>query len=167
MKQLICAAAIVFIGLYAHSQATEPDPPYLRFPTVPPVKLLMVDSATYFSKEKLKKNQPVLYIVFNPQCEHCQHETKEITANIDKFKKIQIIMATPETYDKMKAFYEEYKLKNYPNITMGRDEHFTLPSFFSIRNLPYLAFYDKNQKLISVHEGTYGVPKILEEFNKK
>jgi peroxiredoxin len=127
----------------------------------------MVDSVSYFSKDNLKKNKSTLYIVFNPGCEHCQHETKEITANIEKFKNIQIVMATPEPFEKMKAFYEEYKLKSYPSITIGRDEHFTLPSFFSIHNLPYLAFYDKNQKLISVHEGSYGVEKILQEFAKK
>jgi hypothetical protein len=167
MKKIICAVAIVCISLYAKAQTAEPEAPYLRFPTVPPAKLLLPDSATYFTKDKLKKNQPTLYIVFNPGCEHCQHETKEITANIDKFKKINIVMATPESFDKMKTFYAEYKIADFPNIIMGRDEHFTLPSFFMMHNLPFMAFYNKSQKLISTHEGSFGVSKILAEFNKK
>lgn len=167
MKKLLCAVFIVLAALGAKSQTAEPEAPYLRFPTVPPAKLLLTDSASYFTKDKLKKNQPTLYIVFNPGCEHCQHETKEITANIDKFKKINIVMATPESFDKMKAFYSEYKIKNYPNIIMGRDEHFTLPSFFMIHNLPFMAFYNKSQKLISTHEGSFGVSKILAELNRK
>lgn len=167
MKKLLCAVFVVLLALGAKSQTAEPEAPYLRFPTIPAAKLLLADSSSYFTKDKLKKNQPTLYIVFNPGCEHCQHETKEITANIDKFKKINIVMATPESFDKMKAFYVEYKIKDYPNIIMGRDEHFTLPSFFMIHNLPFMAFYNKSRKLISTHEGSYGVTKILEELNKK
>ena len=167
MKKLCCLLAIVVIGLTARSQKDSViAPPYLRFPTVPPLKLLEVDSVTYFTKDNLKKNRPSLIMIFNPSCEHCQHETKEITANIDKFKNIQIVMTTPESFGKMRDFYKEYKLKDYPNITVGRDEHFTLPSFYFIHNLPYLAFYDKKQKLISVHEGSFSVEKILEEFAK-
>ncbi|MCW3115968.1 MAG: hypothetical protein JWM28_50 [Chitinophagaceae bacterium] len=167
MKKLFSLLAILIIGLSARSQKDSlPAPPYLRFPTVPPLKLLAIDSVTYFTKDNLKKNRPVLIMIFNPGCEHCQHETKAITENIDKFKKIQIVMTTPEPFGKMKDFYKEYKLKDFPNITMGRDEHFTLPSFYYIHNLPFLALYDKKQKLISVHEGSFPIEKILKEFNK-
>ena len=167
MKKLFCLFAIVITGLNALSQDDAlSTPSYLRFPTVPPLKLLQVDSVTYFTKEKLQKNKPSLIIIFNPGCEHCQHETKEITANIDKFKNIQIVMTTPDSFDKMKDFYKEYKLKDYPNITVGRDERFTLPSFYAIHNLPFMAFYDKKQKLISVHEGSFPIDKVLLEFNK-
>ena len=167
MKQLVALLLVIVTGLSAWSQKDSvPSPPYLRFPTVPPLKILKVDSATYFTKDDVRKNRQTLIMIFNPGCEHCQHETKEITANIEKFKNIQIVMTTPESFGKMKDFYKEYKLKDYPNITVGRDEHFTLPSFYYIHNLPFLAFYDKKQKLISVHEGTFSVEKILEEFNK-
>ncbi|MES1217795.1 MAG: thioredoxin [Bacteroidota bacterium] len=166
MKKFFGLLAVIIIGLSAQSQKDTTTAPYLRFPTFPPLKILEVDSATYFTKDKLKKNRPAMVMIFNPGCEHCQHETKELIANIDKFKKIQIVMTTPESFGKMKEFYNEYKLKDFANITVGRDEHFVLPSFYYIHNLPFLAFYDKNQKLISVHEGTFGIDKILEEFNK-
>ena len=167
MKKLFSLLVIITVGLSGWSQKDSvPAPPYLRFPTVPPLKLLKVDSVTYFTKDNLKKNRPSLIMIFNPGCEHCQHETKEITANIEKFKNIQIVMTTPESFEKMKEFYKEYKLKDFPNITVGRDEHFTLPTFYYIHNLPFMAFYDKKQKLISVHEGSFGVEKILAAFNK-
>jgi len=167
MKKLFSLLFVIVTGLCASSQSDSvSQPPYLRFPTVPPLKILKVDSLTYFTKDNLKKNRPSLIIIFNPGCEHCQHETKEITANIDKFRNIQIVMTTPESFDKMRDFYKEYKLKDFPTITIGRDEHFTLPSFYYIHNLPFMAFYDKKQKLISVHEGSFPIEKILEEFNK-
>jgi thiol-disulfide isomerase/thioredoxin len=167
MKHFFSLLVILITGLSCWAQKDSvPSPPYLRFPTVPPLKLLNVDSTTYFTKDNMRKNRASMIMIFNPGCEHCQHETKEILANIDKFKNIQIVMTTPEKFDKMKDFYRDYKLKDYPNITVGRDEHFTLPSFYYIHNLPFMAFYDKNQKLISVHEGTFSIEKILAEFDK-
>ena len=85
-----------------------PPPPYLRFPTVPPFKLLEVDSSSYFAKKDLKKNEPVLIMLFNPDCDHCKHETEEIIKNIDHLKNVQIVMATMMPFDMMKSFYEKY-----------------------------------------------------------
>ncbi|MGC4036452.1 MAG: redoxin domain-containing protein [Chitinophagaceae bacterium] len=163
--QSLLVAALISMTIYAQS-GTEPQPAYLRFPTVPPIKILKVDSATYFTKENLSKKKPTIVMVFNPGCEHCQHETEEIIKNIDEFKDIQVVMATPQSFTEMKDFYKTYKLANYSNIIVGRDEHFTLPSFYSIRSLPFLAFYDKKQNLISAHEGSMLIPKMLEEIKK-
>ena len=49
-------------------------------------------------------------MMFNPQCEHCQHETEELIKNIDKFKNIQIVMATSMPFDSMLVFRERYQL---------------------------------------------------------
>ena len=96
-------------------------PPYKRFPTVPPLKLLLLDSTSYFTKNDLKKNKPVLIIVFNPDCEHCKHETEELIKNIDSLKNVQIVMATMMPFDLMKSFYEKYDLQRFKNITVGKD----------------------------------------------
>lgn len=156
----------IALNVNAQTNTTEPQPAYLRFPTVPPLKILKVDSATYFTKDDLSKKKPTIVMVFNPGCEHCKHETEEILKNIDDFKTVQIVMTTPQSFHEMKEFYAQYKLNKYPNIIVGRDEHFTLPSFYMIHSLPFLAFYNKKQDLISVHEGSMTVPKILEELKK-
>ena len=98
---------------------------YLRFPTIPPFKLINVPDSTYFIKDDLKKKTPTIVMVFSPDCEHCQEMTKQITANIKLFKKAQIVMATPVGFSYVKKFYEEYKISNYSAITMGRD-----PTYF-------------------------------------
>jgi thiol-disulfide isomerase/thioredoxin len=169
MKKFFNLLILVIAGWSVNAQqaSNEPQPGYLRFPTVPPLKILKVDSATYFTKEDLSRKKPTIVMVFNPGCEHCKHETEEIIKNIDDFKNIQIVMSTPQSFTEMKGFYKEYKLNKYPNIIVGRDEHFTLPSFYMIHSLPFLAFYNKKQDLISVHEGSMTVPKMLEEIKKE
>lgn len=168
MKKLfsLLAAFVFALGLNAQTNSNEPQPAYLRFPTVPPLKILRIDSATYFTKENLSKKKPTIIMVFNPECEHCKHETEEIVKNINDFKNIQIVMTTPQSFHEMKGFYQKYKLGKYPNIIVGRDEHFTLPSFYMIHSLPFLAFYNKKKELISVHEGSMTVPKMLAEIKK-
>src|SRR5215813_10806079 len=94
MKNLFLVLLSAFIVLGSFGQQDSLAPPYKRFPTIPPFKLLKIDSSSYFTKSDLKKNRPVLIILFNPDCEYCQHETEQILKNIDEFKDIQIIMST-------------------------------------------------------------------------
>jgi len=105
-------------------------------------------------------------MLFNPQCEHCQHETEELIKNIDKFKNIQILMVTSMVFDSMLTFREKYKLADYKNIVVAHDVNFSLISYFMIHNLPFLAFFDKKKELISVFEGGLQMDKILKIFDK-
>ena len=143
------------------------QPPYKRFPSVPPFKLMLTDSSTIFSKADLKKKTPLWIIMFSPDCDHCKHETEELVKQIDKFKKVQIVMATTYPVREIKKFYEQYALNRFPQITMGRDHYFLLPPFFDMHSFPFLAFYDKQGKLISVFEGNLPVEKVAELFAKE
>ena len=150
--------------------ATDPaqsQPPYLRFPTIPPFHLLKVDSATYLTKDDIKKHRRTLIIFFSPDCDHCKHETESILADFDHFKDIEIVMATYQPFSEMKDFEQHYRLSEHPNIKIGRDEKFFLAPFYKIRNLPYLALYDKKGNLITTFEGTQKVETILNAFEQK
>lgn len=166
MKRLIFSLFLLAFVHSAFAQSDSTKAPYLRFPTYPPVKLLMIDSSSYFTKESLSKKTPTMLMLFNPECEHCQHETAEVVKNIDKFKGVQIVMTTYMPFASMLAFREKYKLGDYKNITVAQDTHFFLPSFYMISNLPFLAFYNKKKELISIFEGTLSIEKVLEELKK-
>lgn len=105
-------------------------------------------------------------MLFNPQCEHCQHETVELTKNIDKFKDILVVMTTSMPFDSMLQFREKYKLAPYKNIIVAQDANYFLFSFYQSHFLPFLAFYNKKKELISVFEGGMPMDKILLEFDK-
>ncbi len=103
-------------------------------------------------------------MLFSPDCDHCKHETAEIIKHIDDLKNIQIIMSTTQPFEKMKAFYETYGLGNYKNIVVGKDTKYTLPVFYDIRTLPFLAFYNKKKELISVFDGSLPIEKVIAIF---
>lgn len=177
MKKVSLAIAILVFSSTLFAQQTTPPPsatdqatvqaPYLRFPTLPPFHLLKLDSSTYLTKEDVKKNRRTIIMYFSPDCEHCKHQTESILADFKKFKDIEIIMATYQPFEELKEFNTHYRMFEHPNVKMGRDEKFFLPPFYKIRNLPYLALYDKKGNLVTTFEGTQKVDTILAAFDKK
>jgi thiol-disulfide isomerase/thioredoxin len=140
--------------------------PYKKFPTYPPVKLLLPDSTSFYTKEDLPKKKKVMLVLFNPQCEHCQQEAENLSQNLDKFKDTHVVMATTAPLYSMNEFMEKYKLGGYKNIVFTQDTHYFLLNFYNLHNLPFHAFYNKNKQLISVFEGSMTLEKIFAELNK-
>ena len=89
------------MGLSVFSQVASTDPIYRRFPTIPEFTVYKAPDSTAFTRDNLKKREPVVFIIFSPDCEHCQHETEALLADIDKFKNAQIVMITYLPYEEM------------------------------------------------------------------
>ena len=162
---LLLISCLAITSLKAQDESAEA--PYKRFPTVPPFNLLSIDSSTHITKDDLHRHTKTLIMYFSPDCDHCQHQTKEMLAKMDKFKGIQIIMATYQPFEEMVTFYKEYGLANYSNIKIGRDTKFFFVPYYHINNLPYLALYDVKGNLIKTFEGTTPVDKLVNNFKKK
>lgn len=160
MKRFFLAAVTFLITQFAFAQADSTKPIYLRFPTLPQFTIYKASDSTTFTREDLKKRKPTVFIIFSPDCEHCQHETEALIANIDKFKNAQIVMVEYLSYDEMKKFYINYKIENYPNITMGRDAKFFLPVFFKVESLPAIYVYDKKGNFKQSFSGSVKMDKI-------
>jgi|SRR5580692_7650693 thiol-disulfide isomerase/thioredoxin len=139
--------------------------PFMRYPTVPPFRLLKLDSTTYLTKDDLRKNRQTIVMFFSPDCPHCQHQTEAILADSKDFRDIEIVMATFQPFSEMKIFNERYKIYEHPNILIGRDEHYVLPPFYKIKNLPYLALYDKKGNLITTFEGNQKAEDLIKAFS--
>lgn len=167
LKKQFLLALVLLCSFVGFSQTdTAQAAPYLRFPGVPAFQLLLGDSTTFYKKESLPKNKPVLLMLFSPDCSHCQHAAEEMVQHKDELKNIQIVMATLHSISQMNAFAETYGLKALPNVVLGKDVYFILPSFYAIHNLPYMAFYKANGDLIRTVEGALPVDKVLELFRQ-
>ena len=166
---LVCSSVLFAQQSTAPSAADQANAQaaYLRFPTLPPFHLLKLDSSTYLTKEDVKKNHRSIIMFFSPDCDHCKHQTESILSDFSKFKDIEIIMATYQPFEELKEFNTHYRMFEHPNVKLGRDEKFFLPPFYKIKNLPYLALYDKKGNLITTFEGTQKVDTILAAFDKK
>lgn len=154
---------LVFICLCNAALAqTDSTPIYLRFPTIPPFSITKISDSSVFTKADLVKKKATVIFIFSPDCEHCQQETKALTANINLFKKAQIVMASPLEHRFLKKFYDEYKIADHPNIIMGRDPSYFFGTFYSIRSFPAIFVYDKKGNFVRAFDGHSPVEKIAE-----
>jgi len=159
---------LLISAVAASAQSDSIQPAYKRFPTYPPLQILLGDSTTKYTKDNLVKKKPVLVMVFSPDCEHCQHEAEEMVKYKDEIKDFQIVMVTFQPLWKMNAFVEKYQLNTVPNVVVGKDIYYLLTGFYEMKNLPFVALYNKKGDLITVSEGALGIrkiAKILKENN--
>lgn len=167
MKTILFFFSCLLLSTAAMSQQNPPaEPPYKRFPTVPPFKVLLADSTTWFTREDLAKKESLVIMLFSPECDHCQHQTDSILAHIKEFKQVQFLLVTVLPFDRMKKFYDSYGLANYKNIIVGRDQQFLFPGFFQTHSLPVLAFYNRKKELITLAEGSMRIDEMLARLKK-
>jgi len=164
MKNRLLFLLLAFFVQQVTAQSQVDTPAYKRFPTVPPITLLQVDSTT-LTKDNLK-HQPTIIMYFSPECEHCKHQWEDMKQQMDKLKKYQIVMVTYQPFDMMVDFYNTQQIASYHNIKMGRDTKFILPPFYHIQSLPYMALYDKRGQLITTFEGNVKIEKLVSAFEK-
>jgi len=161
---LLSCLLLTLSGL-AQSDATA-TAPYLKDPSLPAFRILLTDSTHWFTQAELRKGRPVLLMVFNPECEHCQKQA-ELLGQEDKGKLagFEIVMASYQELRKIRAFAETYKLADHPNIHVGRDPNYFFSTHYSIHYFPFLVFYDRNGKLAKVQEGGVTAEKLKETLS--
>lgn len=170
MKNLFLFFASLFIcgsafsqkdSTYSQKDTTQETPVYIRFPFIPKFTVYQAPDSTAFSREDLHKKENTIFMVFSPDCSHCQNETKMLLENIKQFKKTQIVMVSYLPWEDLMAFYKVYKIADYPQITIARDTKFFFPVFYKVTNLPSLFVYNKEGKFIKSFEGDVKPATIL------
>jgi thioredoxin-related protein len=155
-----------FISLLSVGQEKVTTPPYKRFPALPAMQILLGDSTTRYGKDDFPKKKAVLLMLFSPDCEHCQHTAKELCKFKEEIKDIHIVMATLTSVSRMNEFVAEYKLNELPNVVVGRDFQHFMPSFYDIKRMPFMAFYNKKGDLIEVFEGAMPLERMMMIFKR-
>lgn len=140
---------------------------YLTSRTIPDFKVYQAPDSTAFTNEDIQKKKPILFMIFSPDCGHCQHETSVLIENIKHFHNTQILMFTWLPYSDMMAFYKTYKIASYPQITMGWDyKDFFLP-YFQVETYPTLIAYDKNGNLVKAFKGEINMEDVWKALGEK
>jgi hypothetical protein len=86
-------------------------------------------------------------IYFDPDCDHCEFETKEILSHIASFPNTRFVMVTTNTKDKILGFIQRFKLNNYPQFVILQDKDYVFYKWFGHAEVPSIFVYDKNDIL--------------------
>ncbi|UYQ93724.1 redoxin domain-containing protein [Chitinophaga horti] len=149
------------IPALAMAQAPAEKYPYQQYPTPPPFKLTLPDGKMATANE-LGKNKEKIVLIFSVDCDHCKHLTQDVLKNISKFKDKQILMITPFGRERMVEYYKQYKIANYPGITMASEPTRQIMNFYGLQQFPGVYFYGKKGNLINKHfEGDVKASDLL------
>ena len=163
-KTLLSLLLLTALYSYCHAQNDSINAPYIKSKRLPEFTIYNASDSSAFSNTNLKKNVNTVFIIFNPDCEFCQHETRDLLNNIGRFKNTQIIMISFMSYESIKKFYNEYKIASYPIITMGRDDKYFSLKFFKIKIIPSTIVYDKNGNFKKIFQQRVDMDTLVKEL---
>lgn len=130
--------------------------------SMPSIDLLMADSVTRFNTNSILPGKPTILFAFEPWCRYCRAQTKSIISHSKSLEGINIYMLCGSKYSDLKKYYDKYQLNKYPNIKVGIDYKFSFSKYFKSSNVPYMAFYDRGNKLKQVVIGKQYIKTIRE-----
>lgn len=114
-----------------------------------------------FNNSYLKNNENILIIYFNPDCEECQHEAKQIKDNIHLFNNTRILMISRGSSDKILQFASKFNLINESNIIFLIDTKEIYYQIFDAKMVPNIFIYDSSHQLVKHYEGQTKTETIL------
>ena len=165
MKQLFAFILSIILISSKAQNAPDPNAPYMKDKNLPAFSITSITGKEVTHKTMPKYKYTVL-LIFSPDCPHCEHEAAEINKYADKFKNVLFVWDSYRDMPAIKKFAEKFKLENKPNVVIGRDAEFTLPTFFRPRMTPFVALYDKGQ-LVKVWEQGADVFELMKLIGAK
>ena len=164
LNVIVIVLSLIFFINICKGQSDSTNAPYLKFPKIPAFTITNVADSARFSDRDLKKNLNTIFIIFNPDCEYCQHETIDLLKNIEKFRNTQIVMVSYMPYEMIRQFSKQYKIASYPIITIGKDDKYFFLKFFNLKIMPSTFVYDKEGNFKKAFNQRVDMDPLLNEL---
>lgn len=134
MKCLFCALLFLF------SFHTNAQPATGR---LPPFRMVL-SNGSFFSREQIKKNKPVILIYFSPDCDHCKRLMKDFLARAHDFNGAEVVLITYQPLQAVQQFVRAYQLGRYANITVGTEvPMYYIRYYYNLSNTPFTVLFNR------------------------
>lgn len=164
VRIFILLILLIIITPVIKAQTDSLNAPYLKYQHLPDFVISTCPDSTLYTNRNLKKNLKTVFIIFSPDCEYCQHETRDLLKNISRFKKTQILMVSFMPQKMINAFYKKYKISSFPIIVMGKDSRYFFLKFFRLRFAPSTFVYDENSNFKKAFHHIVDMDTLLKEL---
>lgn len=158
-------ALLSYLSYNVISKVKEKDRIAKRINKIPEFQFLSLNQQI-FSNLDLKNGLITIFIYFNSECDLCQHEAQNISANLEEFKNVQFIFVSTEPITTIQQFSKKNNLSNNQNVMFLHDKSNTFSSLFDATSFPYILIYDQKQHLIKKHRGqlnAIGINRVLQQ----
>ncbi len=162
---VIVAGFLSYMFFQIHHKIVQKDVIAQRIKRIPKFSFFNVLNKDIFTSDSIKKGEPCLIVYFNPDCEFCQHEAKQLSANIQKFQNDQILMISYVKIDKILKFRKNYHLQG-KNVTFLKDSNDQFIDDFGEASIPSIFIYNKDRQLTHHFIGETKMEAILKYLNE-
>ena len=118
MKNCLILIITLFFLASCNGQ-TKQEKPQVAKPAVndlPRMEITLMDGSKNQARELKGKN---IFVMFFPDCEHCQEEAQAMEANLDAFKAYTVYFLSSNPQPEIEKFAADYKLTGKDNVKFG------------------------------------------------
>jgi len=161
MKKILLLLIIAVKINSIRAQDVDTIPPYQKDSLhIPEFTVLKTDSS-YTSDKIIPKDKPVVIIYFSPSCGHCQLTADEFSKKMQDMRDIYFVWVSYYPLPEIKEFSKNFNLQQFNNLTIGRDENYTIPSYYRVKFTPFMAIYNKEHHLIKTYQQGTDVDTLM------
>jgi thiol-disulfide isomerase/thioredoxin len=125
---------------------------------LPAMSITLLDGTTVDARELKGKN---ILVLFQPDCDHCQHEAEQIKTNLESFKEYAMYFVSSAPQAEIEKFAIDYQLKDIANIYFGITSSESVINNFGPIQAPSIYIY-ADQKLVKDFSGQVDVSVIIQ-----
>jgi len=128
---------------------------------LPPLRYYRRDGLVLTNSD-LKENAPIVIMLFNPTCDHCEEQARRFQQHLKKFRGTNLLlMAADRMGPHIGYFVNTTGSDNYPSLQIGIDSSRYIDETFRYAGLPQINVYDQQRKLVKVFAGLTPIDSIL------
>lgn len=125
----------------------------------PPITIRLTDGTDVKVREQ---NHKMILVLFQPDCDHCQDEAKQIRSRLDAFKDYDMYFISSEANEVIMKFSKDYDLFNKPNVKFGHTSVDDVLNHFGSISTPSIYIYKESGELVQSFDGLVDVQVIVQ-----
>lgn len=126
----------------------------------PDIVLRFPDGEQLQAKRLEGKN---IFVFFQPDCDHCQHEAVEIEQRLDAFKDYNLYFISSSDMPQILKFAEDYKLDNREKVKFAWTSTESVLTYYGPIQTPSIYIYSAG-KLVKSFNGQTDVENIIKSL---
>jgi peroxiredoxin len=110
----------------------------------------------------LKNHQgQIILVLFQPDCDHCQREAKQIEEHLKSFKNYTMYFVSSAPVEGILKFSKDYHLDEKPNVLFGATSTTQIINNFGPIQAPSIYIYSQQGKLVHHFNGEVDIQVLL------
>lgn len=116
-----------------------------------------------FGRRDVLTGKPVLFVLFDPTCPHCQRAVRHIGERYAAFSKAQICLVSMEDWTAINGFVAVYggALKGRPNVVILRDAAGEFIGKFKPVKFPAMMLFSRDGRLVDYEDNENTVFRLV------